>query len=233
MANSKKSRKADEEEEVTEEVVQESSILHDRAVLMISGELTGDHLGVCHELLNFHYRDNFNDHITLLINSPGGSTDVGWAIVDVMNFIRLPVHTVCIGLAASMAADIFINGDQRTMGEHSTLMIHPHSSFSGGSYHKLIANLKGDVIENNRRIHHYVTNSKYSTIEEVEKNLFSTRGEDLWLTPQECLDHGLCDAIAINSKERKRPKAPAVGAELIRTTSGTVSGTKPKPKSKR
>lgn len=200
--------------------------LKERAILMLSGPIGEQHLGICHELLMYHFRSDFNDPITLLINSPGGACEIGWAIVDVMNFIRLPVHTVCIGLAASMAADIFVNGDHRTMGEHSTLMIHPHSSISAGSHSKLIATLKGDVIEHNRRVQHYVTNSKYQNQQEVEDNLLETKGEDLYLSPEECLQHGLTDEIAVSDKKAKRRKSPAVGSELLEQVPGTTSGNK-------
>lgn len=219
------------EEEEQEEEVLGGRVLRDRAILIIAGEIQGGHLGIVNELLQLHYNESFNDHITMLINSPGGSTDVGWAIVDVMNFIRLPVHTVCIGLAASMAADIFVNGDNRVMGEHSTLMIHPHSSVSGGSYHRLIASMKGDLIEQNRRIQHYVTNSKYDDEQQVESMLLSTKGEDLWLTPQECLQHGLTDAIAFSDKKRKRAKQPAMGQDLLRHPAKVVGRSKPRRKS--
>lgn len=194
----------EEEEEETKVDKKTRNILNQRAILMLTGPISNGHLGICHELLSYHYNSEYNDAITLLINSPGGSCDVGWAIVDVMNFIRLPVHTVCIGLAASMAADIFVNGDHRVMGEHSTLMIHPHSSISAGSHSKLIASLKGDIIEHNRRVQHYVTNSKYNSIEAVEKHLVGTKGEDLYLSPDECLKHGLTDEIAISTKKAKR-----------------------------
>lgn len=233
----KKPKSADKpSQEEMEEVEEEESggkVLRDRAILILAGEIQGGHLGIVQELLHLHYTESFNDHITMLINSPGGSTDIGWAIVDVMNFIRLPVHTVCIGMAASMAADIFANGDHRVMGEHSTLMIHPHSSISAGTHNRLIASLKGDLIEHNRRLQHYVTNSKYETADDVESLLFSTKGDDLWLTPQECLEHGLTDAIATSDKKRKRRKAPAIGAQLLRQPSKGPSGRKRSSKSKR
>ncbi len=214
---------ADDDEELTPEEIRElqtkeqqaAEVLKDRAVLVLAGPIRQAHMGICYELLNYHYRDDFDDHITLVINSPGGSCAIGWAIVDTMNFIRHPVNTVCVGIAASMAADIFVNGDHRTMGEHSTLMIHPHSSLSMGSHSKLIANIKGDVIEHNRRIHHYLSNSKYKTLEKVEATLTGTKGDEVYLTPQETLQHGLADEIAYSSKKNKRRKKPAKGSSLI------------------
>jgi ATP-dependent Clp protease, protease subunit len=216
----------DEEEEEEEEEARQPKLLRNRAILMLSGPITQNHLGLCHELLAYHFMPEFNNPITLLINSPGGICEVGWAIIDVMNFIRLPVHTVCIGLAASMAADIFVNGDQRIMGEHSTLMIHPHSSISAGSHSKLVATLKGDMIEHNRRVQHYVTNSKYSNRGEVELNLLETKGEDLYLTPEECVYHGLADEIAISNKKTKRRKITTGRAKLLEQSSGSLKSSR-------
>lgn len=177
--------------------------IQERAILMISGPIEHQHLGICIELLNYHYKEDFNDPITLLINSPGGQCTIGWAIIDTMDFIRLPIHTVCIGQAASMAADIFVNGDERTMGFKSHLMVHSHSNLIGGTHNKLIASLKGDQLEHDRRVDHYTRNSKHKTASKVQEVFFSTPGEDLYLTPQECLKLGLTDEIT-KPKKRKR-----------------------------
>lgn len=62
--------------------------------------------------------------ITLYINSPGGEVQSGLALYDVMQAVSCPIHTVCLGMAASMAALLFIAGDQREMLPHSRVMIH-------------------------------------------------------------------------------------------------------------
>lgn len=62
--------------------------------------------------------------ITLFINSPGGEVSSGLALYDVMSAISCPVRTVCLGLAASMAALLFIAGDTRDMLPHSRVMVH-------------------------------------------------------------------------------------------------------------
>lgn len=62
--------------------------------------------------------------VTLFINSHGGEVQSGLALYDVMSAISCPVRTVCLGLAASMAALLFIAGDTRDMLPHSRVMIH-------------------------------------------------------------------------------------------------------------
>ncbi|MDO4502648.1 MAG: ATP-dependent Clp protease proteolytic subunit [Coriobacteriia bacterium] len=64
--------------------------------------------------------------ITLFINSPGGEVQSGLALYDVMQAVSCPVRTVCLGIAASMAALLFIAGEpgMRDMLPHSRVMIH-------------------------------------------------------------------------------------------------------------
>ncbi len=62
--------------------------------------------------------------VTLFINSPGGEVQSGLALYDVMCAVSCPVRTVCLGLAASMAALLFVAGDTRDMLPHSRVMIH-------------------------------------------------------------------------------------------------------------
>lgn len=62
--------------------------------------------------------------ITLFINSPGGEVSSGLALYDVMQAVSCPIRTVCLGLAASMAALLFIAGNTRDMLPHSRVMVH-------------------------------------------------------------------------------------------------------------
>ena len=62
--------------------------------------------------------------ITLFINSPGGEVSSGLALYDVMQAASCPIRTVCLGMAASMGALLFIAGDEREILSHSRVMIH-------------------------------------------------------------------------------------------------------------
>ena len=62
--------------------------------------------------------------ITLYINSPGGEVQSGLALYDVMQAVSCPIRTVCLGMAASMGALLFIAGDEREILPHSRVMIH-------------------------------------------------------------------------------------------------------------
>lgn len=101
-----------------------SRLLKDR-IIMLSGEID-DNISniVVAELL---YLDSLNhDDIQIYINSPGGSITSGMAIYDTMNFIKSDVSTICIGMAASMAAFLLSSGKKgkRFALENSEIMIH-------------------------------------------------------------------------------------------------------------
>ena len=74
--------------------------------------------------------------ITLYINSPGGEINSGIALYDCLCIMQAPVHTVCIGIAASMGALIFLAGDRRAMLPQTKLMIHDPYYAGGPSNQK-------------------------------------------------------------------------------------------------
>ena len=100
-----------------------SRLLKDRIVLL--GSEVNDAVAslICAQLLFLESQDPEKE-IYLYINSPGGEVQSGLALYDVMQAVSCPIHTVCLGMAASMAALLFIAGDQREMLPHSRVMIH-------------------------------------------------------------------------------------------------------------
>ncbi len=84
--------------------------------------------------LLFLEADDPSRDISLYINSPGGVVSSGLAIYDTMQFVRPPVSTICIGMAASMAALLLAAGEKgkRFALPHARIMIHqPEGAFSG------------------------------------------------------------------------------------------------------
>ncbi len=72
--------------------------------------------------------------IFIYINSPGGSVSAGLAIYDTMQYIRCPIHTICVGQAASMGALLLAAGakGKRSSLPHARMLIHqPLGGFSG------------------------------------------------------------------------------------------------------
>ena len=86
--------------------------LEDRGIIFINSVLTKQTLDrPSKRLLNLHFNSNFTDPIQIIINSPGGFTDAGWAFIDIMESIKYPITTIAVGEIASKASSIFIAGD--------------------------------------------------------------------------------------------------------------------------
>ena len=101
-----------------------SRLLKDR-IIILNGEIDDNTSNIIvSELL---YLDSINNRdISLYINSPGGSITSGMAIYDTMNYIKSDVSTICIGMAASMAAFLLSSGQKgkRYILPNAEVMIH-------------------------------------------------------------------------------------------------------------
>ena len=88
------------------------------------GEITEESVYSLILQLRYLASENPDAAITMFINSPGGSVASGLALYDVIQAIHCPVRTVCTGIAASMAALLFISGSSRDMLPHARVMVH-------------------------------------------------------------------------------------------------------------
>ena len=102
-----------------------SRLLEDR-IIFISGEINDQIANTVIAQLLYLDSKNSTSDIHLYINSPGGVSQAGLAILDTMRFLRSPVSTICIGLCASAAALILAGGNKgkRYILPHSKVMIH-------------------------------------------------------------------------------------------------------------
>ena len=108
-----------------------SRILKER-IILLNSEINDTTANIwIAELL---YLESVNsDDIYVYINSPGGSITAGLALYDTMMYIKPKVNTICVGLAASMAAFILSAGNKRYALENSEIMIHEPSTNFGGN----------------------------------------------------------------------------------------------------
>ncbi len=133
--------------------------------------------------------------ISLYINSPGGSITDGMAIVDTMNYIKCPVSTICIGMAASMGSVLLASGEKgrRFATPNSEILIHQPLIGGGG--------LSGQTTEIKIHADHMV-----KTREKLNKLLSEKTGQSLetinrdterdhYMTAEEALAYGLIDGI--------------------------------------
>ena len=99
-----------------------SRLLKDRIVFLVGPVNDAVANLVVAQMLFLESEDN-KKPINFYINSPGGSVTAGMSIYDTMNFIKSPVHTLCLGQAASMGAFLLSSGDKRMALPHSQIMI--------------------------------------------------------------------------------------------------------------
>lgn len=107
-------------------------MLFQRREIYCTGEIDAQTANSIIVQLHFLALEKPSEEITLYINSPGGEVSSGLAVYDAMQAVSCPVKTVCIGMAASMAALLFASGDRREMLPHSRLMIHDPLISGGG-----------------------------------------------------------------------------------------------------
>lgn len=130
--------------------------------------------------------------ITLYINSPGGEVQSGLALYDVMQAVSCPIHTVCLGMAASMAALLFIAGDKREMLPHSRVMIHDPLIGGGIGGSALSVKARADDLMRIRDITAQVISQHTGmNLEEV----FELTAKDTYFEAEEAIANGMADRI--------------------------------------
>ena len=102
-----------------------SRLMQDRIVLL-GGEVNDDSANLVVAQIHFLQAQDAKKPVSMYINSPGGSVTAGLAIYDTMQFISCPVHTYCIGQAASMGAVLLTAGEKghRFALPNARIMIH-------------------------------------------------------------------------------------------------------------
>ena len=168
-----------------------SRLLEDR-IVFLNGEINDTTANlVIAQLIYLEGKDPDKD-IMMYINSPGGSVVAGMAIFDTMNYIKCDVCTVCVGMAASMAAILLSSGTKgkRFALPNSEVMIHqPLGGFSGqASDIKIHAD---HIIKTKKQINKILSENTGMPIETIEKDT----DRDNFMSAEEAKKYGLIDKI--------------------------------------
>lgn len=167
-----------------------SRLLKNR-IILLSGEID-DNLAntVVAELL---YLDSLShDDISIYINSPGGNVTSGFAIYDTMNFIKSDVSTICLGIAASMAAFLLSSGKKgkRYALPNSEVMIHqPLGGASGQATEIKIA--AEHILNTKKKLNDILAKNTGKSIKQIENDT----DRDNYLSADNAKDYGLIDKI--------------------------------------
>lgn len=169
--------------------IQDEMLSHREVELV--GEVGAASVNALIRQLRYLQRQDPEAPVTLYINSPGGSVDSGMALYDVMQAVSCPIRTVCVGLAASMAALLFVSGAERDMLPHSRLMIHdPLIAQTGGSALKLKA-VSDDLMETRQIVARVIADHSGRSMDEI----LAKTASDSYFRAEEAVEFGLADRI--------------------------------------
>ena len=168
-----------------------SRLLRER-IVFVTGPVEDDMAAlVCAQLL-FLESENPKKPIAMYINSPGGVVTSGFAIYDTMQYISSPVHTTCMGFAASMGSFLLMAGEPglRITLPNARIMVHqPSGGFQGKASD--IERHAEDIIKTKRRLNELYAKHCGRTYEEVERTL----DRDSFMSAEEAKEWGIVDHI--------------------------------------
>ncbi|WP_419058521.1 ATP-dependent Clp protease proteolytic subunit [Enorma massiliensis] len=174
-----------------------SRLLNDRIVFL--GEEINSVTAnlVIAQLLHLESQDAEKD-ISLYINSPGGEVYSGLAILDTMNFIKPDVSTICVGMAASMAAVLLACGakGKRFCLPNSMVMIHQPSGGAQGQQTEI--EIAAEEIKSIRKnLNQILADATGQSFDKVKQDT----ERDHYLRATDALEYGLVDRIIANRSE--------------------------------
>ncbi len=170
-----------------------SRLLEDR-IIFLSGEIDDAMANtIVAQLIYLESKDPTKD-INIYINSPGGSVSAGMAIYDTMNYIKCPVSTICIGMAASMAAFLLSSGEKgkRYALPNSEIMIHqPLGGAQGQASDIKIQALH--ILKIKERMNRILSENTGKSVSEIERDT----DRDNYLSADEAKNYGIIDKVFV------------------------------------
>ena len=171
-----------------------SRLLKDR-IIMLNGEVNDASASLIVAQLLFLESEDPDKDIYLYINSPGGSITDGMGIIDTMNYIKCPVSTICIGMAASMGAALLCAGEKgkRFATPNAEILIH-QPLIGGGGLSGQATEIKihaDHLVKTREKLNKFLSDRTGQPIEVIEKDT----ERDHYMTAEEALKYGLIDGI--------------------------------------
>ena len=186
-----------------------SRLLKDRIIFL--GDAIEDHMAnlIIAQLLFLEAEDPERD-ISLYINSPGGVVTAGLAVYDTMQYLRAPVSTICIGMAASMASVLLAAGakGKRYALPNSRIMIHQGSGGFRGNTPDVLIQVR--ELESLININHEIL--ARHTGQPVDKIVRDTE-RDLFMSPEDAKAYGIIDEVYSAPDQSLISEAIARGAK--------------------
>lgn len=173
-----------------------SRLLKDR-IIFLSEDVNSASASTIIAQMLFLESEDPDKEISFYINSPGGSVTDGMGIIDTMNYIKCPVTTICIGMAASMGAMLLTNGTKgkRFATLNAEILIHqPLIGGQGGGISGQTTEIKihaDQMIKTREKLNKILSAQTGQPLEVIERDT----ERDHYMTAQEALEYGLIDGI--------------------------------------
>ena len=136
--------------------------------------------------------------ISIYLNSPGGSVIAGLGLYDTMQHIKSDVSTICIGMAASMAAVLLVAGAQgkRLALPHSRVMIHQPLGGVQGQASDIEITAR-EILKYKAELYRIIADHSGMSLERIEADA----DRDYWMTAQEAKEYGMIDNVLLPEKK--------------------------------
>ena len=176
-----------------------SRLLKDR-IIFLGEDVNATTASLVVAQLLFLESEDPDKEINLYINSPGGSVTDGLAIVDTMNYIKCPVSTTCIGLAASFGAVLLANGEKgkRYATPNAEILIH-QPLIGGHGITGQTTDIKihaENMIKTRERLNKILSDRTGKPLEQIMQDT----ERDHYMAAEEALEYGLIDEILTKRK---------------------------------
>lgn len=168
-----------------------SRLLRER-IIFLGGPINDEVANLVIAQLLFLQSEDPKKEISLYINSPGGVVTAGLAIIDTMRHIQPAVSTVCVGMAASMAAVMLAAGEKgkRFILPNAEVMIHQPSGGAEGQAADIEITAK-QILKLRERLNKILADSTGQTIKKIEGDV----DRDFFMTAEESVKYGIVDKV--------------------------------------
>ena len=168
-----------------------SRLLMDR-IVFLGSPINDEVANIIIAQLLFLDADNPERDIYLYINSPGGVVSSGMAIYDTMQFLRAPVNTICMGMAASMGSFLLAAGTRgkRSALPHARIMIHQPSGGAQGTASDIEIQAR-EILYLRSKINSLYSLHTGQPVESIERDM----DRDRFMSADEAKAYGLIDSV--------------------------------------
>jgi ATP-dependent Clp protease, protease subunit len=169
-----------------------SRLLMDR-IIFLGTPINDDVANIVIAQLLFLESDNPERDIHMYINSPGGSVSAGLAIYDTMQYLKSPVNTSCMGLAASMGSFLLAAGrkGKRSALPHARIMIHQPSQGGGGGTASDIEIQAREILWLRSKMNELMAKHTGQPVERIERDT----DRDRFMSAEEAKEYGIIDNV--------------------------------------